>query len=53
MSLQIGRRVEHIEYGWTGKVAVGGHTDDEIMVIWDNTGGASLVEPDEIRWLDE
>lgn len=42
----VGMRVRHIEYEWTGRVAVGGHTEDEIMVIWDEDGGASSWPPE-------
>lgn len=48
----VGMRVRHIEYEWTGRVAVGGHTEDEIMVIWDEDGGASSWPPEALEWIE-
>lgn len=47
----IGKRVRHIEYGWTGKIAVGGHTDESLMIIWDDDGGASAWPPEALEWI--
>lgn len=46
-----GKSVRHIEYGWTGKIAVGGHTDEMLMIIWDSDNGASAWPPEALEWI--
>lgn len=40
-----GTRVRHLEYGWLGTVSRFAHADGRLMIIWDDTGGASLWDP--------